>query len=102
MNAKDKLEKFVLDHREAFDEDRPSFKVWADIEKQIKSKKVKNRNIWIWSLAASFLLITGIALGILFYPRIYEYQQLHALSQSEEFNGMQVYFDGKSRHYSPN
>lgn len=95
MNTKDKLEKFVLEHREAFDDDRPSFKVWADIEKQLKNKKTRNRNIWIWSIAASFLLITGIALGIMVYPRIYEYQQLHALSQSEEFNGMQTYFDGE-------
>ena len=95
MNTRNKLEKFVLEHRDAFDDERPSFKVWADIEKQIKRKKTKNREIWIWSVAASFLLIIGIALGIMVYPRIYEHQQLHALSQSEEFIGMHAYFDGE-------
>ena len=95
MNQKDRLEKFVSNHREAFDDERPSFKVWADIEKQLKQKDKTKKGLWFWSIAASMLLLVGMFLGILVYPKIYEYQQLQALNQSEEFDGMSGYFDGE-------
>ncbi|MCB0664449.1 MAG: hypothetical protein KDC80_01445 [Saprospiraceae bacterium] len=93
MNSKDRLEKFVLENREAFDDERPSFKVWADIEKELHRSSRKKRDIWRWSLAASILLVVGMLLGMLVYPKIYEYQQLQALNASEEFNGMAGYFN---------
>lgn len=94
MKKKDRLEQFIVDHREAFDDERPSFKVWADIEKQLKKQnKPTARQWWIWSVAASFLLIAGMAAGILIYPKFYEYQQLQVLNQSEEFNGTEKYFE---------
>jgi len=95
MNQKDRLEKFVLNHREAFNDERPSFKVWADIEKQLKRKDKRKKGLWFWSIAASMLLLVGMFLGILVYPKIYEYQQLQALDHSEEFDGMAGYFDGE-------
>ncbi|MCB0685435.1 MAG: hypothetical protein KDC53_02885 [Saprospiraceae bacterium] len=95
MREKDRLEKFILDHRDAFDEERPSFKLWADIEKGMKKKNRQKILSWQWSIAASLLLVVGMFLGMLVYPRIYEYRQLQALNQSEEFDGMTGYFNGE-------
>lgn len=95
MSEKDRLEEFVLKHRQEFDDERPSFKVWADIEKQLKHKKTRKNGFWFWSAAASVLIVVGMLLGMLVYPKIYEYRQLQALNQSEEFDGMAGYFNGE-------
>ena len=94
MNGKDRLEKFIVEHRDAFDDERPSLKVWADIERQLKKQsKMSDSRLWIWSVAASILLILGMFLGMLAYPKLYEYQQLQVFNQSEDFNGMEGYFN---------
>lgn len=95
MKYRDRIEKFILENREAFDEERPSFKVWADIEKDLQRSKNRKKDLWFWSAAASVLIVIGMLLGMLVYPRVYEYRQLQALNESEEFGGMADYFDGE-------
>jgi hypothetical protein len=93
MNEKDKLEKFILQNREEFDQERPSFKVWADIERRLQEKK-KGRSVrWLWSVAAGVLLLVGMGIGLMVYPKIYEYQELQAYSQAKDLQGVEHYFD---------
>jgi hypothetical protein len=95
MNEKDKLEKFILQNRDDFDQERPSFKVWADIEGSLQ----KNRNVrplrWLWSTAAAVLLLLGMGIGLMVYPKIYEYQELQAYNQSKDLEGVEHYFNGE-------
>ncbi len=91
----DSLERFIGDHRGRFDDERPSLKVWADIDRALSRKEKGRFNLWRWSVAASVLLLIGIALGVILAPRFHQYQSLMALEQSEEFNGMQKYYNGE-------
>ncbi|NND33294.1 MAG: hypothetical protein HKN76_11950 [Saprospiraceae bacterium] len=95
MNKKDKLEEFISMHREAFDDERPSFKVWADIEARIQNKKNPKSIIWPLAIAASLLLLLGIALGVLIYPKLNEYQEMQAYAQVKDLNGAEHYFDSQ-------
>ena len=63
----DRLEDFIIQHRENFDDAIPSLKVWADIDSQLtKQKSSGRRKIWMYlRVAASvmFLLMTGGVVG---------------------------------------
>lgn len=63
----DRLENFIIQHREDFDDAIPSLKVWADIDSQLaKQKSSGRRKIWMYSrIAASvvFLLMIGGVVG---------------------------------------
>ncbi len=64
---KDQLEQFISDNRAEFDEAIPSLGVWANIDKALETgKPVQKKRFWKLSriaVAASFLIIAGIALG---------------------------------------
>jgi hypothetical protein len=63
-----KLEKFIGDHRNEFDDAIPSNKVWDNIESGFTRKK-KQKAIFLplykWSLAAALLITAGITVFIL-------------------------------------
>ncbi|MEM9821217.1 MAG: hypothetical protein AAF985_09105 [Bacteroidota bacterium] len=69
---KDNLEKFIQDHREEFDREIPSLKVWAAIDKNLRDEDeeqptAKPRTMWRYAwIAASiaFLLATGALIGV--------------------------------------
>lgn len=62
----DKLEKFILEHRNDFDDEIPRLHVWAGIERKLNSgQRFRLRWIQRLSIAASVvvLLFSGVALG---------------------------------------
>lgn len=70
----DKLEKFILDNREAFDSETPDLNVWAAIDARLNQAqkpqaKVIALNQWLPKLriAASVALLLTIGIGIGFY-----------------------------------
>lgn len=58
----DKLEKFILANRQAFDEEEPSRELWEQIRKKGGGKK-STKTVY-WKVAAVFLLISTIFLII--------------------------------------
>ncbi|HTQ64843.1 MAG TPA: hypothetical protein VMI12_08590 [Puia sp.] len=59
-----RLEQFIQDHREEFDGDEPSKKVWENISRQMDPDKnqettVVRFNILRWSVAAAILILAG-------------------------------------------
>ena len=60
-----KLEKFVGDNRNEFDDKMPSDKVWENLAAGMASKEQKKfilRPLYKWSVAAAILITTGIAI----------------------------------------
>lgn len=61
-----KIEKFIRDHRQEFDDGLPSGEVWKNIEKNLGNKKSQGnftiRDIYKWSAAAAifFMLLTSV------------------------------------------
>lgn len=59
-----KLEEFIRENKKAFDTENPSEDLWAKIEQGLDQKKAVvrplRRTLW-WSVAASLLLVAGIA-----------------------------------------
>lgn len=63
---KDNLEQFIQANREAFDDARPSLKVWADIDRVLEQKQPKSFRIrrFLQSAAAVLvLLVAGALIG---------------------------------------
>ncbi len=90
---RDDLERFINEQRDAFDTDRPSLKVWAQIEKSLdRTPRKRFRSIWIRSVAAAILVLVGVSIGMMVYPSIQEYRHLQVLNNSEEINGLETYF----------
>ena len=88
------IEAFINSRREEFDDERPSLKVWANIERGIDrdAKKMATRRL-IWrSIAASFLLLIGIGMGLKLYPRLQEQQALQAINDATDLDEMEIFF----------
>jgi len=63
-----KLEKFIGDHRNEFDDAIPSTKVWENIEAGFTGKKKQKAilaPLYKWSIAAALLITAGITVFIL-------------------------------------
>ncbi len=56
---KDKLEKYIIENREAFDIHEPGEEVWKRIEKNIRSKKTVNWRMIIGRAAAVILIFAA-------------------------------------------
>lgn len=60
-----RLEHFIRDHREEFDEDQPSPQVWKNLQKDlgltpaVNKSKVLTMKILRWSVAAAILVLAG-------------------------------------------
>ena len=69
---KDKLEKYIQDHREDFDQETPPSLIWSDIEKELdeedSSRKVVRMRtpgiMRIMQIAAMFVVVMGVGLLI--------------------------------------
>jgi len=61
----EKLEKYIVDNREAFDCAVPSLKVWAEIDKSLEQKSGKRVRMWkvLRVAAAAAILIVSGAVG---------------------------------------
>ncbi|MDH3649989.1 MAG: hypothetical protein OEQ53_09910 [Saprospiraceae bacterium] len=88
----DPLEDFIKKNQEAFDNERPSLKVWANIEKSLPQSR-RERVIWVRYAAAVAILILGIAMGYVLAPKYYEYQALADLDRPGEFSEMVAHFE---------
>ena len=55
----DQLEKYVSQHREAFDEETPDERLWKDINKELRSGK---SYLIAWKVAAILLLVSTVYL----------------------------------------
>lgn len=58
----DQFEKFIMENREAFNDDEPSDRVWGDIEKRLEKKK-SDLSI-AWKAAAMIFMASTIYLAI--------------------------------------
>lgn len=66
-----KLEEFIRENKRAFDTEDPSEELWSRIERGLDKKKpskTNHMNLWI-GIAASMLLVVGIAAALLTYGR---------------------------------
>ena len=62
----EKLEKYIVDNREAFDCAVPSLKVWAAIDKSLEKKSGRRVRMWKTlrvAAAAAILVVSGLAGG---------------------------------------
>jgi hypothetical protein len=58
----DRLEKFIKDHREEFDDEIPSEGLWKEIEKSIPvNKEIKPKSWGVWFRAAAFFLLGALS-----------------------------------------
>ncbi len=65
---RNKLEKFVEDNREAFDELEPRSDLWLDISLKVLDKEEVSRPIWFrqtfWRYAAAVVILLSLGLGV--------------------------------------
>lgn len=87
----DPIEEFVQKNREAFDSERPSLKVWAEIEKGLP--KASRSIAWLAYAASIAILIVGVVTGFMLAPVYYEYQALSELEKSGEYSELVAYFE---------
>ncbi len=62
---RDQLEQFISDHREAFDSELPSLKVWAEIDLRV-NRRSRRRALWHYAqiaAAIALLLTVGAIIG---------------------------------------
>lgn len=86
---KDRLEEFVRDNREAFDDKEPSEKVWRNIH---ASLPVKRTSVWnslaMWRAAA---IIFMVLCGYLLIPKVSE-TSIAKENTSTEFDDVEAYY----------
>ncbi len=91
----DPLERFIREHREAFDSEVPDLKVWANITKETPAKAKIAGIGWQRSLlraaASVALLVTGLGLGI-WYARSGEPDAMAMSEVSNEYAELEHYF----------
>jgi hypothetical protein len=65
---KNRLERFVEDNRDAFDELEPRSDLWLDISLKVLDKEEVSRPIWFrqtfWRYAAAVIILLSIGLGV--------------------------------------
>ncbi len=95
---KDRLENFILDHRDSFDDQVPDLRVWAAIDKELSvddkpEVKIRPLRRFLSVAAAIALLLTiGAAIGL-------QMGKQHTVNQlvSTEFQEMQSFYDAQIR-----
>ncbi len=95
MKESKRLEEFIERHRADFDSERPSLKVWAEIERKLSAQPnhhLSRKLRWRISAAAIIILLIGIGLGIFIYPQIQQKWALQAINDSTELNEMEYFF----------
>jgi hypothetical protein len=90
----DKLRDFIKEHRDEFDNQEPSDKVWNNIEKDIFGKKKINawNSVVVWRVAAAVFFALSAYLWISARP----YQQKKELSKMQvEFRDLESFYGGQ-------
>jgi acetyl-CoA carboxylase carboxyltransferase component len=71
----DKLEQFITQNRDTFDDAVPSLKVWAEIDKELDQQKGQARRVFLWrSLRAAAAVVALLLIGG--YGGMYYQQQV--------------------------
>ena len=97
MEEEPRLEAFIKKYREEFDDDRPSLKAWTNIERALdrrQKKSAQRKFLWL-GMVASLLLLVGMTLGILLYPKLQEQYALQEIEETTELNEMEAFFHGE-------
>ena len=95
---KDRLENFIKDNREAFDDQVPDLKVWAAIDKELSKEEKPQavirplRRFLSIAAAIAFLLTIGAAIGL----QMGQQRSADPLASSE-FQEAKVYYDAQIR-----
>ncbi len=64
MMKEDKLRRFMMDNREAFDDAEPPLRTWNRIEKQLPSQQARAIRLWKYSAVAAVALLL-VAMGVI-------------------------------------
>ncbi|HEY6082080.1 MAG TPA: hypothetical protein VIU45_01405, partial [Chitinophagaceae bacterium] len=100
MTEQDKLEQFIREHREGFNDGEPGTRVWAGLEKEITAShapKLVRLSRQSWLKAAVFLLLIGSAFMIFFVKRA-DRPGMQQINISPELAEMQSYYTRKIEH----
>ena len=84
----DQFEKFILKHRERFDENPDSDKVWNRIENKLEKREKKRDYSFLWKVAAVLLLISTVFLLI----DRNQFRTESELDQYSEFKKAEVFY----------
>ncbi|MGH1436919.1 MAG: hypothetical protein ACRBG0_20945 [Lewinella sp.] len=94
------LEKFILDNRDAFDDARPSLKLWAAIEKDLNEEEapshaMRNRRPWYQVAATVLILLTAGGFGGAFLTQQTQQPTAQTLIEdvAPEFAEMEQYYN---------
>ncbi len=88
---KDKLEKFVIDNREAFDDKEAGRGVWNRISKELHGNSRTFDSSWLWKAAAIFFF--GTSAFLLGQQSINQSSADRVSSQAkEEFTAVETYY----------
>lgn len=94
----DELEKFILDNKSSFNEDRPSPKIWENIDQILTEKNKPQRSrFYLMKIAASVLFILAVGIGIGHYASNDSNDNFYAeVSQYDEnFKETEIYYNQK-------
>lgn len=93
----DNLEQFIRANREAFDDERPSLKVWADIDRVLEQKKsggFQLRRILQSAAAVLLLLVAGALIGHQFSRGVQETTTAETLARiSPELAELEAHYN---------
>jgi len=89
---KDELEQLVKENKSAFNNEKPSKKVWYKIDKQLNST---SQFSWMWRAAAIVFFLSTVGLG--FYAAEDQSQEnnLATTAIKSDFDGIESYYLGK-------
>lgn len=102
---KDNLEQFIQGHRDEFDKDVPSLKIWYGIEKELDSQQTTSaKRFGVWramriAAAVVFLLVTGGIIGSLLTQQAVageqNFAELDIESIAPELGEMEAYYQSQ-------
>lgn len=98
MQGKDKLEKFILKNKEAFDTAEPNTDNWDKIEARLGLNRTRTKNYVAWYWKAAVFLLLG-AVGFLLVDR-YNVQPANDLEVSniEKFKELETFYTSLINH----
>jgi len=93
----DNLEQFIRANREAFDDARPSLKIWADIDRALEQKKSRPfqwRRLLQFAAAVVLLLVAGALIGHQLSRGVQETNSIETLARiSPELADLEAHYN---------
>ena len=87
-----RLEEFIKQHRDDFDDEKPSLEVWSVISEQVNKSHPSRKISWLRYAAAGGMLLIGVALGMFLYPNIVDQSRFQAHSEGKNLAEIEQYF----------